>query len=933
MHGIFPPPCIRFALANGSRGLPTPRPSPYSIGFVASASRFSSTFAHSTSGAALTAAQITRTAASSIRTAVREGKPRDAVAVTRSLLSTGHNGARTRPFHSSVHLKSFSIKEKLPSRLASHALVHALIREGLLMDAAAEVREMIAHGHRFHSRTVGTTISLLCNPSAPLGEGHVSPSHPTAEFTARPDDLEAARLLLTESTRLPPGPRQAFGILMTARQYRRERSQEMFSRLVDACLLQGEILLATLLFVLMIKDWQVRNVVRASKRQIEACLDSATDEASVERTEKQLINLGFPNLEMSKHLKSYCRSFVPFPSRSLLETILDHLDHHILTRNTADRTRLESIESMLLLAELLREGSLPWGNVGRLIRTLQTCPSSPEVTAGIRRQGQYMDVTVYEEVHNILQDLCLRPPDEAHKPTLDNPRLMPPLDVPSYNAMLRYSLRHRLSLKLANNLLEHMSKRREPPLSPNMQTYNTLLRASTLINRNDLAADVLDRLRERPENLQHPIVLSGSRNGACLDLRAPTKREIQEGSGYVPGFRRRIKEESLLIPPIDPSQVYAMDKCSIASYITHLVAIGRPDVAGELVFQLFPELDIQLGGFNNQAQALRNRCIARGVEYGPYVFSALLNALRKAGKTGLLERVWHLARQAERASWDLAGQPGQPEPWRLSIHAYTCVLQCYGDESRKGLMLIRGSLYEPPVLPQGESQRGQGRIYVQGWAYYLIRTQARYQGFVAPEMALRREASRKSGLLFYKTMQQEAVSVWQAFKRTLPESYPDDLMPLLRVQTPIPDEYFFNALLDIFGRRPHMQARRRSGRHSRWERKLRIARDNYARHGVLCNSYDPILLDVAKDMAAYGYELPVGFHRISFGHGYARHNVQKDMPKRTKVIPYAYPPTTPKSNQVFSLPVVKERGLPLYRTSRPPRSLKQRRKKRNTYKI
>ena len=82
----------------------------------------------------------------------------------------------------------------------------------------------------------------------------------------------------------------------------------------------------------------------------------------------------------------------------------------------------------------------------------------------------------------------------------------------------------------------------------------------------------------------------------------------------------------------------------------------------------------------------RQERLHRAASLGPDFFVAVLNALCKAGKTGLTERVWLLAKQAERISWVAGDIP----PWFLPcacIYYHDAVLCCRG--LRKGLAMVR----------------------------------------------------------------------------------------------------------------------------------------------------------------------------------------------------------------------------------------------------
>ena len=414
---------------------------------------------------------------------------------------------------------------------------------------------------------------------------------------------------------------------------------------------------------------------------------------------------------------------------------------------------------------------------------------------------------------------------------------------------------------------------------------------------------------------------------------------------------KRIQAEKMTVPNFVETPRRALlqaDLYTLSSYITHLVSIGLPDLVADMIFELLPELHIvdhPAGApaprwTDKEKQERRNHCIARAIEYGPFVFSALLNALRKAGKTGLAERVWLLAQEAERASWIPRTLPGSAPPWCLPIHAYTSMMQCYANESKKGLACVRGTRFANSLSSSLHSMRQgspwvsqpnrKGKIYTRGWAHFFLRMQAKAQGFQNLEPPLRAEVSRAIGSMLLKAMRNGAISVWRELMAVQQDqvrhSPPQWAARLNSLELPVPDERFFNAVLDIFGRRPSMQARRLRSTSSWWNRKLRLSRKVFATTGWLSLSYDTTLVEIARGMAQAGFTLPIGLQRVLVGRVTFRVN---NVTREAKIRPWAFPPRLKSNFQPFSLPVVRTRGLPLGRKSLFKGHDRQRRTRRN----
>ncbi|EGO01456.1 hypothetical protein SERLA73DRAFT_176729, partial [Serpula lacrymans var. lacrymans S7.3] len=81
-----------------------------------------------------------------------------------------------------------------------------------------------------------------------------------------------------------PGIRFAISLLFFARQHRQRCSEQAYQSIINACLVQGEIIVASLLFVILVKDWEVRRNMAARLRgQIQEEEDAQNVELSQEK--------------------------------------------------------------------------------------------------------------------------------------------------------------------------------------------------------------------------------------------------------------------------------------------------------------------------------------------------------------------------------------------------------------------------------------------------------------------------------------------------------------------------------------------------------------------------------------------------------------------------------------------------------------------------
>ncbi|KAF8529246.1 hypothetical protein BU17DRAFT_37311 [Hysterangium stoloniferum] len=783
-----------------------------------------------------TAAQITRRAAKEIRTAIQAGNVSEALVVSNSVLSSPLDHSVT-PFSPPSSSPSIIFERPLPSRLVSHCLVHALLRGRYTIQAGTELQKMIDLGIRFHSRTLKSTIALLCSSETQDNEMVDFSTGGVYETQASPEDSSTGHMISSRSSRLPPKARLAVNILSTARQRRHRRTEDMYGRLIDACLLQGEIIIATLLFVLLVKDWQLRRVLK----------------------------LGFPAFRYAKQSGLMDPSFrIPCPENYLLEPIIKSINYHVLSRDTADEARLESIDSMAILAAVVAERSISLKKMTPIIRCLQNCPLSPvHVTTARALDGGWREINAYDKVHEVLVELCHSLPGDGPsrihaKSTSSSLHLLPRLDLTAYNSLIHYALRHRMSPALANKVIEHMLGG-NTPVKPDIVTYNILLRSASLLTRNDLANKILHELSKQPENSRSII------------------NSLQLADGY-----------------------------TLSSYITHVVSTGQPEAVVHLVSQLLPAVsprnttDREQDLFKDRQLQIHRETVQRAIEYGPYILSALLNALCKAGRTGLAERVWKIAREAEETSWREQSSLEKHSPWCLPIQAYTSMLQCYANENKKGLARINRHILH------AKNQEGGVHNF----------------------KPLRSEISRLAAWRVVNEMRDAATTVWEEFMRiyTYQQSKQVPLgwahrphsMPFLT-----PDARFFNVLLNIFGH-ANMWLRGLRQNCSKGQRMVRFARARFTRQGELFWVHDINLVEVLRLMAQFGYEVPLGFRRVLVGRPSI--TIQSGVARAYKVPPWAFPEVRERAwalrrRRLYSLEVFKTRGLPVQKISKRRRGL------------
>lgn len=341
------------------------------------------------------------------------------------------------------------------------------------------------------------------------------------------------------------------------------------------------------------------------------------------------------------------------------------------------------------------------------------------------------------------------------------------------------------------------------------------------------------------------------------------------------------------------------DLYTLVAWLQHLTSTGNPQLAVDLVFRMFPEMNIEdqparEDGASDASKLLRERlheaCLRRAVRLGPHVFAALLNALVKAGRTGLAERVWLLAQEAERASWN-PGFTADVRPWCLSIHAYTSMIQCYSNEATRS------------DRPLGANATGSGTAvsgpWLRGWARPIYTKQE-----ALSSRATRHQAGREMASLVFRTalhgVHQVVGSILQMQENT-------SNLPELRDCLPVPDERFFNAILSLFRFDRPLQGRTEFVHRQYLQCSIRT----FAKTGKVSQRWTPLLNKIGQAIVDCGYTIPIGYRHLFTGR-WPRGTWSFEAPKLLERRPFAFHRnSTRRIFRPYTLPTVKTRGLPV----------------------
>ncbi|KAG7096526.1 hypothetical protein E1B28_003955 [Marasmius oreades] len=830
---------------------------------------------HSTSYAEerLSRAMISRSACKAIRIAMEAGEVSSAWLVLHSVRNSQKSNDWGLKARTEQILHGFSFEEPISPRLCAHALLHGLLRLGLRQRAYRLSQQLIADGVRIHGKTLEAVVWGILDASD-------KPSGLNGELYIRWKALLPTRqiLQLSPAVSINPSIRCAIQILQAAREHNQQRSERMFSAVIKACLLHGELLAASLVFTAIIKACTLKD-------SIPVCVSENTDvQSSIQSVE---------GLTHSKALLS-----LPNPHAGLMVSIVNSIteiiskDKHDNEDDTFHVAFQAALQALANLACLLDWRQLPFGEIACLLQALYSCPKVDNKVWVPSGHPNPQHVRAYDYFHRVLTRLTNHlpshlnsgrspPPIHLSKPRSERksgrlPSAMPVLDKHSCNSLLHYTLRHRLSLTFAKGVMTYINKWH----SPNVATLNILVTSGSLLRVPRLAENALKYLRLHHEDESRALDVPPAQS-ECFSLDPCHRGRFAEALRRLANERHDTLLESLSVSPQNA------DAFTLSAYITFLVSTGRAKLISELLFDLLPELNV-VGHRPNRTtrpevrqhrEALREACLRRVAPYGPYFFVAFLNALRKAGQTGLAERVWLLAKEAERASWveDIGGN----KPWLLPVHAYTVMIQCYTQDALRRRRPTGIKKFQEPVRALLPSHK--------------------------------RRRTGHTAISVYNTFMKNARAVY----RQLTKLHVHDNGVNISLQIPQPDARLFNAMLKIATRHPMMLRRRANTSPTHWEQHIRFTRWIYANLGNPRVYPDVYIEELIADMMEYGFPIPIGLQYLL-----VRHNppsMYRYKPRWTPLDrgPYVYP-RLPKTATPFTLPTGKTKGLPL-RRRRPQR--------------
>ena len=684
-------------------------------------------------------------------------------------------------------------KKDVSSRLQSHALLHRLVRRNLPYQASTLAKEMMLSGVPVRCKTLEAIFSCIKEDSDHNFNGGRPYIGPT-------ELLDRGEVILLRCTMSDRGTKIAIDLLMTARLSKQRRSKNMFNILILHCIANGEIIVASLLYEVMMKDWQDR-------------------ELTGDLVPK---NGNYPN-----HPKT------PFPGYEHLELICNSVMHALASKRSDVDSQFAfraSLQALAILATMLHHQTIAHGRINLLLTALHKCPQVPDLVWVHDHTGYRQRFVAYRYFHGILLHFIHSLP--THPPVQDErKKILPPIDDYSYACLLMYALCHLNSFVVAETILHHMIHERYRPLMPDTLALNVIAQSGVRLHNYEIANVALSKLKGIWGSVipVHSTSLTQSTLPSLLDI--PERKE---------------------------------DICTLSTRIAYLTATGQTQVIVDLLPTVFPTIfPSENQQFNvhewDDFATRHEQDLYQSTLLGSAVHISLLNSMRVAGRTVLAEKVWKMAKTAEKMSWSV-GIKGQLKPWCLPAAAYTAMIKVYAEEVRKAHM--NGKLEDHRLSISTQKP-------VPFCQYIFSRLLSSRRGFHEringrsilegdfPETGSPRTRStmgRYLGMHIYrllKTTRLQVSRVADKNKLVNKEMHP-----------PKPDLRFFTAILDVVGRYPYAPSRKERrvlGLYSRYRQR---SLGNVRRGNQVVN---PNLLEIGKDMVAAGFEIPLPFQKFFVG--------------------------------------------------------------------
>lgn len=337
----------------------------------------------------------------------------------------------------------------------------------------------------------------------------------------------------------------------------------------------------------------------------------------------------------------------PPPSRALVHTLMieTKIVRRVLLEHTPGRLQpsaalfAEYADALVALGELLADNYMPIvadekESLAWLIKHLYLFG---DAAAEWRRAVPDAPVhAIAARVDHILEAVVARLPDGAPPPPLASRRsredrqrfFCKPYGAQTYSALVHYTLSHANRPSWCRHVLEHMARKRTPPLSLSRTAVNTLVQQAARRRISELASSALEITSYDCPSHESS---AQARLLARLDeaIHDCDTYRIAALLQYIARLRMRHRSEGSVRPSSALYRVYP----ELARFVSWRKSRTRPPPPPSAV-------------------------------YHPYVFTAALQVASAAGDLDLAVRLWGIIKLASYKSM-------VHRPWRVPVHAAT----------------------------------------------------------------------------------------------------------------------------------------------------------------------------------------------------------------------------------------------------------------------
>ncbi|KAJ7590591.1 hypothetical protein C8J56DRAFT_1162726 [Mycena floridula] len=733
----------------------------------------------------------------------------------------------------------------VPMQLCYHTLLHALMRSGMTKKAYRLANGMLHRGVPIHTKTLEMLIQMLQSQSA---LSQILHDPPTTIFKIHPT-------ILSPWLGGNAAANCAIRILLNTRFHHQQRSQTMWLTLLAFAIANGHLILGSLLYAEMIKDWR-------------EYVDKTPSVPQSPEPESDIIRE--PG---SFHIPQHPFYRETFKLQKSMVDLIISIDKILSVDDADEKVRQRALQALANLATLLDTGQIPSVHISSLLKSLAQCPQVDD-QVWILEKGVQKQIRAYTYFHSVLERKI------TTRAFIRGDGCRSDLDLKSFNTLMHYALTQRLSPALASKLVPNA------PGPPDIAFYNILIRAGTRLRRPDITERALYCLKHAEDN-DDGLIATLMRN------YIPVQSSLQ--ANKLPQYARGLIEPAPFIALPRPGRGDLVpNNHTILAILVHFIATGQPDLIPDIVFHLIPELNLidhpTWAPRTHQVSPMeehRVEGLRRAVSYGPMFFTAVLTALGKIGMTGLAERVWLLAKAAETASRD-PNIAGKQACWMLPVHAYTSMLQVYVKEARK-------SPYQRKPDSFKSSWKPRERRFVVGWAKLVLKQNGQ---------AVRHTTAKELGVQVYWEMTRAIESVYMSLSSAGPGALKRDAR-------------FFNAVLRLLATDPIRYPGRREYMRSHWTRVFTRRQREFIKTGR--RHSNRWLEMIKQDMREAGFEIPVALKHLFMGGSTVDRPVSRRPVLVRKPYAFPAIDNKPRRQSRFFLPTSKTRGLPLRHNSKGTR--------------